>query len=234
MTSATSAKSLSFFVPVYNEKESLSKFIENVTSHLDEIIEDYEVIIVNDGSNDGTGELADELASKDPKVRVVHHEKNMNYGKALATGFKSATKGLIFYTDVDMPGDMDRLKEAIELIKDADLVIGYRVGKREKFRRMLYSYVYNRIIRMLFRVKVKDINFSFKLIRKAAMDRIELKSWTVFVDGELLIKATRNGCRIIEIPVTFKPREIGYSKFDSLTTAFQTLWEILRFFIGRQ
>ncbi|RJP80629.1 MAG: glycosyltransferase family 2 protein [Candidatus Zixiibacteriota bacterium] len=203
--------SVSVFLPAYNEEENIERAVKNSVAVLREITDDWEVIVVNDASRDRTGEIAEQLCREIPGVRVVHHEKNTRLGGALRTGFSNATKQLVFYTDADNPIDMNDLKRAVPLMADADFVTGYRLNREEPLKRKVYSRCYNWLIRLLFGLKVRDVNFSFKLVKREVLQKARLRSMGSFIDAELLIEARKYGFRIREMGVKYYPRTLGES-----------------------
>lgn len=226
--------SLTIFFPMYNESEN----IEAVLKHVDEVVpelgfEEYEVLFIDDGSKDGCDRIVADWAQRNAHVRMVQHPQNRGYGQALCTGFKESRSEAVFYTDSDLPVDLMDLQKALPLLKDADLVTGYRIERHETLRRAVYSRIYNTLMRVLFGVRVRDVNFSFKLMKKEVLDRIHLTAETVFVDGQLLAEAQRCGFRIAEIPIEYRPRELGHSSFDSLRVAWQTLMEMLSYWVRK-
>jgi glycosyltransferase involved in cell wall biosynthesis len=158
---------------------------------------------------------------------------NKGYGQALRTGFASATKEYVMYTDCDEPADLWSICDAVPHLTENDLVIGYRLNRWEGFRRFIYSIVYNALIRVLFGVHVRDVNFSFKLFRREVLHQMELKSASVFIDGEILSEATRLGLKIYEIPVEYNARQHGTSNFNSIRAVMHTLKEILAYWYRR-
>ena len=213
---------------MYNERENISRALESagvITAQLG--LDDYEILVVDDGSRDGSDRVVEEWVRRNGHIRLVRHPNNLGYGAALRTGFTQATRQVVFYTDSDLPAGLSDLPRALSLLQDADLVIGYRVKRHETLRRALYSRVYNRLMRLLFDVRVRDVNFSFKLVRRSVLDCIRLTATTVFIDGQLLAEAHGHGFRIAEMPVTYWPRRYGRSSFDSLRVAWETLREML-------
>jgi glycosyltransferase involved in cell wall biosynthesis len=222
--------SLAIFFPMYNEKETVERIVGKALQVLATWVDDYEVVIVDDASRDGSGQIADELARQSPHVRVVRHPRNLGYGAALRTGFQNTVKELTFYTDCDEPVDLIEIGRALALIgPDVDLVVGYRINRYDRPRRLVYSKVYNFLCRLLFGIPVRDVNFSFKLVKRDVLRRIRLTAGSTFIDGELLAEATRYGYRIVEIPIHYFPRRSGQSSFDSLHAATFALEEMLAY-----
>ncbi len=218
--------SITVFFPCYNEEENVEQQALDVDRVLSEICDDYEVVIVDDGSTDRTAEIADRLAREHSHVRVIHHPHNLGYGTALKTGFLGARKDLILYTDGDNQFDIHDLKKMLPLIKEeVDMVVGYRADRQDKPLRKFVSRVYNFIIRLIFGLKVRDIDCAFKLFRRSVFDRVEIKSERFLVDTEILVKAKRSGLKIVETGVTHLPRTKGKSTV-SPHDVFRTLREL--------
>jgi glycosyltransferase involved in cell wall biosynthesis len=214
---------LSVFYPMWNEEEYVERALtagkracERLMRNGD--IGDYELIVVDDASTDRTPEIADRLAAQDPRVFVVHHARNRKLGGAMKTGFASATGDLVLYTDADLPFDMAELPRAVRLMReyDVDIVSAYRFDRTgEGSLRAIYTFVYNALIKLLFGVRVRDINFAFKLCRRRIFDYIELRSEGSFIDAELVIRATRMGFEILQMGVDYFPRTRGVSTLSS-------------------
>jgi len=222
---------------MYNERENIRAALVQAHAVLPTLgFERWEIIVVDDGSRDGSAEVVRAFAAEaglNGQLRVVRHTVNQGYGRALQTGFAAADHDLVFYTDSDLPVDLEDLRRALPLAADADLVIGYRAERHETLRRKLYSRVYNGLMRALFGVRVRDVNFSFKLVRKRALAHIKLSARSVFIDGELLAEARRHGLRVVEVPITYQPRKHGVSSFDSPKAALATLRELLVYRVTR-
>src|SRR5512140_3859136 len=175
--------SLSVFFPAYYDENNIAKVTEGALRAIGELgIETYEIIIVEDGSPDRTGEVADELARRHPHVRVIHHPKNMGYGAALKTGFTSARMEWVFYTDGDNQFDLQELKKFVALTPFTDIVAGFRINKQYSTYRKLTSAVYNFILRLLFDIRDRDVDCAFKIIRRDLFDRIAIESKDAFID----------------------------------------------------
>ena len=196
-----STELLSIFFPMWNEEDYVERAIAAATAICtqmvdDGVIGDYELIIVDDKSTDRTPEIADALADKDAHVRVVHHPVNRKLGGSIKTGFETAKGDLVLYSDADLPFDFEEVPRAIRLLRlyDADLVSAYRFDRTgEGYTRAIYTFFYNLLIRTMFGVKARDINFAFKLLRRRVLDNIELRSEGSFIDAELIIRALRSG-----------------------------------------
>jgi glycosyltransferase involved in cell wall biosynthesis len=190
---------------------------------------DWEIVIVDDASTDGTPALVDALAREDPRVRVVHNPVNLRLGGALRAGYAAATKDLIFYTDADLPVDFQQLPRAVRLLEyqEADIVAAYRFDRTsEGLVRALYTFCYNHLIRMLFGLRVRDVNFAFKLFRRSILEKFSLTSEGSFIDAELLLRARKAGCVIIQIGLDYFPRTRGTSTLASIPVIFAILRDL--------
>ena len=232
-------KKLSIFFPMWNEEAYLARALgaaheacESLLA-LDEI-GDYELIIVDDCSSDATGRLADEAAEADPRVVVVHHPRNRKLGGSIKTGLATATGDLVLYTDADLPFDMDELIKACRVLRhyDADLVSAYRLDRTgEGYIRSMYSTIYNVLVRVLFGVRVRDINFAFKLCRRSVLDHMTLVSEGSFIDAELVVRAHKLGFNIVQFGVDYFPRTRGMSTLSSpgvIVTILREMWALRR------
>ncbi len=200
---------LSVFFPCYNEELNIDDLVSETISLLNDLVIDYEILIINDGSSDNTGLLADSLSKKYDKVRVIHHEINQGYGAALISGFSNAVYEWVFFTDGDHQFHINEIERFLENIDKNDLIIGFRKKRQDPWHRILYAYAWNRLVRILFNLKIKDLNCAFKLIRKNTLDRIELNSRGANINTEILLKAKYTGAQIYEIGVSHKPRKFG-------------------------
>lgn len=225
-----SVPSLSVFFPAYNDEENIPKVAAAAVETLEEIGAPYEVIIVHDGSPDRTGEVADGLAEKYPSVRVIHHPKNLGYGAALNTGFKSARNDYIFYTDGDNQFDVREMRKFVALIGLSDLVIGFRNRKQYSLFRKVTSFTYNLLLQVLFDLPYRDVDCAFKLVPRSLIDRITLSSSDAFIDPELLINAQRLGYSVTEIGVTHRPREGGRSGVK-IPVILRSIGEVFAFYL---
>ena len=216
--------SLSFVFPMFNEIGNIENCVHEALATGHKITRDLEIIIVDDASTDGSGALADALAERHPELRVLHHSRNRKLGGTLRTGFSAATKDWVLYIDSDLPIHMDDALRAIPLTRNAEMVIGNRQGRAEGIRREIFSWVYNRLIRLLFGLQVSDVNFAFKLFRRSLLSQIALQSEGSFIDAELLIETRNAGLIIAELPMQYFERVAGASTLAS----WSIVWTVLR------
>ncbi len=217
---------LSFVFPMYNEMGNIENCVAQALAIGRQITDHLEIIVVDDASTDGSGALADALAERHPELRVLHHAKNRKLGGALRTGFAAATQDWVLYMDSDLPVDMNDTFRALPLTRRADMVIGARQGRAEGLRREVMSWGYNNLIRALFGLQVRDINFAFKLFRRAVLDSITLQSEGSFIDAELLVETQRAGFVIAELPIQYHPRVAGVSTLASSSIVLTILREM--------
>jgi glycosyltransferase involved in cell wall biosynthesis len=219
--------SLSVFFPAYYDEKNIGKVTEGALRAIRDMgIETYEIIIVEDGSPDRTGIVADELAAAHPNVRVIHHPKNLGYGAALKTGFTSARHDWVFYTDGDNQFDMQELKKFVALTPYTDIVAGFRINKQYSTYRKFTSWVYNLVLRILFDIRDRDVDCAFKIIRRDLFDRIAIESKDAFIDAEIAIKARLLNYSSTEVGVTHLPRVDGVSTGARPSVIFRTIREI--------
>lgn len=203
-------RDLTIVLPAYNEEESLPEALEQCVELIGQMPElDVEVVVVDDGSSDGTAAMLKESSITRPWLRVIHHPVNKGYGAAIKTGFAAANGRFVFYTDADNQFDIVELREILPLIEGADLVAGFRVYRFDPLTRLVVSWVYNRLVRVLFRVPVRDVDCSFKLMRRERLDRLVLISDDFFIDTEIVARARKWNWRIKEVGVRHYPRRKG-------------------------
>jgi len=218
-----SADVLSIFFPMWNEDAYVERAVDAARRVCESMvadgdIADYELLIVDDASTDATPEIADRLAAADRHVSVIHHEHNRKLGGSIKTGFESAKGDVILYSDADLPFDMTELPRALRLLReyDVDIVSAYRFDRTgEGYTRAIYTFIYNVLIRTMFGVKARDINFAFKLCRRRVFDHVELRSEGSFIDAELVIRAVRSGFETLQFGVDYFPRTRGVSTLSS-------------------
>lgn len=224
--------SLSIFFPAYYDENTVEPLTRASLKVASELADDYEVIIVDDGSPDRTGEVADRLAAEDPAhVRVIHHPKNRGVGEAMKTGYRSASKEFVFYTDGDMQYDVSELPLLAQHAGDYDMVIGYRLRRAEGFSRWFSSRCFHLMVFMLFGLRFRDIDCSFKLIRRRVLDRIHFRTGGGLIDAETLIQG-RKLTAIKEVGVHHYPRKFGRSLCLNSGLVVSMIRDLLRLRFG--
>ncbi len=224
-----SRRSVSLVVPMYNEEESVGHFLDVAIPALTEHADDWEIVLVDDGSRDRTGEIVRARAALDPRIRLLAHERNRGLGGTLRTGFAAASKEWILYSDCDLPWDLDatgRLFRAVE-ITGCDFVSAFRHDRRQEgLGRAIYSFVYNGLVQSLFSLGLRDVNFACKLFRRSLLDGAGLKSEGSFIDVELLARCRARGTLIQQVGLDYFPRTRGASTLSSPGTIFRILREM--------
>jgi hypothetical protein len=220
---------LSVFFPAFNDGQSLEPLLARTMKTLQEIAADFEVVVVNDGSTDDTGEVLERLRVKyAPWLRIVTHERNRGYGAAIRSGLSAATKEFIFYTDGDGqydPAEMERLLRAVT--PETGLVNGYKTERNDPWHRVLIGALYNRLARWLFRIRLRDIDCDFRLIRRSALDLSALHSTGGPICVELVRSLELSGTEVVELPVRHYPRRYGRSQFFRFQSLFTTFLQLL-------
>lgn len=202
--------SISAVLPAYNEEAIIARTVEAVDETLKQLVPDYEIVVVNDGSRDRTAEIVAELSRSRPAVRLVNHPRNLGYGAALGTGFRAASRELVFLTDSDKQFDVRELSQFLPvLLSGNDLVIGYRQPRRDPWLRRLNGWGWNLLVNTLFGYTARDVDCAFKLFRRDVLDKIKIESTGATFSAEFLVRARRQGCTIRELRVSHYPRPAG-------------------------
>jgi glycosyltransferase involved in cell wall biosynthesis len=220
--------SISVFFPCYNEQENVRRTVEKALEVLEKLNADFEVIIVDDGSSDGTDLIADEIAGKDDRVKVVHHQHNLGYGAALQSGFKKATKELVFYTDGDGQFDINEMPPLLSLIEQYDIISCYRLNRRDPMVRKINGWCWTKLVCLMFGLKIRDIDCAFKLYKREIFDRIELSSTGALIDAEILARAARKGYLITQKGVHHYPRTSGRQTGASIRVILRAFKELFK------
>ena len=223
-------RQLSVVLPAYNEEANVESVVGKVTSYLDPSGIDYEIIVVDDGSGDRTGEILTRLAQGNSRLKPKHHEQNRGYGSALRTGFDAATMPYVFYMDGDGQFDITDLDALLPLADQDHIVTGFRIERRDPFVRRLNAMLFGGfLVRILLGVKVRDLNCAFKLIPKKVLDGVTLESTGALINAELYGRAIRHGVGIREVGVHHYPREAGVqtgAHFGVILRAFYDLFRL--------
>jgi glycosyltransferase involved in cell wall biosynthesis len=222
---------ITIFFPAFNDSGSIGQLVKGAFTILPTLTDDYEVIVVNDGSTDATREVLEALASTHPQLRIVEHPHNRGYGAALRSGFQHATKELVFYTDGDGQYDVGQLPSLhAKLGPEVDVVNGFKVQRADSAHREMLGGVYNRLARCLFRLPIRDVDCDFRLLRRSALKRVNLSSSSGAICVELVRRLRSEGAVFAEVPVNHYPRSHGRSQFFTprriILTAFDffVLW----------
>jgi glycosyltransferase involved in cell wall biosynthesis len=221
-------KSVSAFFPAYNDAATIASMVIASVLTLPKVSDDYEIIVVNDGSQDHTAEILEELSRLYPCLRVITHERNLGYGGALQTGFASAQKSWIFYTDGDAqydPRELPRLADAVAA--DAEVINGYKIARSDPLHRILIGKLYHHIVRVLFGFKLRDVDCDYRLIKRAIFDQVELRSTSGTSCLEMVKKFQDLGFRFKEVPVHHYHRAHGKSQFFNFRRLFSTAIQLV-------
>ena len=225
--------SVSLVIPMYNEELNIERAVAASRESLELYAGAWEIIIVDDASTDSSPRIVERLAAADARIVSLRHPKNRKLGGTLRTGFSAATKELVFYMDADIPFDPDVLGRAIRAMEltGADMIAAYRHDRTmEGFKRGVYTLVYNGLIGILFGWPHRDINFSFKLMKRRVLETIELKSEGSLIDAELVVKAKNHGFTIQQIGIDYFPRTRGQSHLGSFGVVLKILRELVRLY----
>jgi glycosyltransferase involved in cell wall biosynthesis len=217
------------FFPAYNDGGTIASLVISARQTARQLTDDFEVIIVNDGSADATAEIADELAKTYPEVRVVHHERNRGYGGALRSGFTAATRELVFYTDGDAqydPAELTLLWTAFD--ENVDLVNGYKVSRSDPLHRRVIGRLYHHTVKFLFGLSVRDVDCDFRLMRRSIFERVRLEKDSGVICLEMMKKIQDAGYRIAEVPVHHYHRAHGRSQFFNFKRLFRTGVDVMK------
>jgi len=222
--------SLSVVLPAYNEEKNIEKTVNDAFLYLEKNVSDYEIIVVNDGSVDGTREVVERLSLSNPKIVLVNHPINLGYGSALRSGFERASLDYIFFMDSDGQFDISDIDRFLRYIEDYNVIVGYRGKRADPFIRSLNTWLYHLYIRFLFGLKLRDMDCAFKLFPRAAYYDIRpIKSGGALFSAELLIKLGKKGFKIKEVPVRHFPRRFGKQTGANLKVIlrmFKECWKL--------
>lgn len=232
--SKTYSPSISAVVPVYNEEDYVERSVITLKEVLAKGFSNFEVLIIESGSTDRTAKIADDLAASDPHIRVIHQINREGLGSAIRLGFANSVMDHILYMDGDEPFDVADISRIIPLLNQHEVIIGYRIGERESLKRKLFSSVYNNLIQFFFRLNVRDVNFSMKVVPRTLLKQLKLKANGVFYDAELLAEIRKTGTDIHEIGFKYIHRENGESSLDRISVVVETLREMFVYWLTRK
>lgn len=222
-------QSLTACFPCYNDADTIGAMVDSVYKALAPIVDDFEVVVANDGSQDDSAAVLDEMAVTRPWLRVVHHEVNRGYGGALLSAFGTATKEWIFYTDGDAQYDAAEAADLIRLITpNVDIVQGWKLERGDQWYRKLIGRTYHHVVKRLFNLHVRDTDCDFRLFRRALLERAGLRSTSGVICVEMMRVFERTGARFVEAPVHHYPRPSGRSQFFRVPTIARSARQLLR------
>jgi glycosyltransferase involved in cell wall biosynthesis len=220
---------LTIFFPAYNDGGTIPSMVLLAQIAARAITDNYEIIAVNDGSKDHTPLVLDELERQIPQLRVIHHPQNKGYGAALRTGFASASKEWIFYTDGDAQYNPLELHLLVEALRDdVDIVNGWKISRNDPFIRILLGNIYNFGVKLLFGLHLKDVDCDYRLMRRSIFSAIELESNTGSICVEMIKKIQDAGFKFAEVPVSHHHRQYGHSQFFNWRRLLRTVHHLFR------
>ena len=220
--------SISVFFPCYNEEENVEHATLAALRTFEKISNDFEIIIVNDGSKDRTGEIAERLAAEHSRVRAAHNRPNLGYGGALQRGFREATRAWVFYTDGDGQFDFEDIHKLLPLLDHYDIVSAYRIKRCDSFIRKFNAACWTAIVDVLLGLRLRDVDCAFKIYPRKLFDEIEMKSMGALIDAEILARATRLGYTIGQVGVSHYPRTAGRQTGANLRVIARAFKELFK------
>ena len=221
-------KSLSVILPAFNEEANIRAVVEDAYRTLPTLAPIFEIIVVNDGSKDRTGEICDRLVEEFSDVRVVHHPRNRGYGAALKSGIRLARHDLIFFTDADGQFDLKEVDALLEQTDAYDIVAGYRARRQDPPHRLLFAWGWNILVRIVLGIRVRDIDCAFKVFNRHVFDRIQIQSVGAMVNTEIFAQVSRFGMTVKEVPVSHFPRRHGKPTGGNVAVIIKAFRELIR------
>jgi glycosyltransferase involved in cell wall biosynthesis len=221
---------LSVFLPCHNEEGNLARVVDNFRAQLDRFVSAYEIIIVDDGSRDRTGEIADRLAASDPRVKVVHHPVNRGYGGAVISGLRAATLPWVLLCDGDGQFDAAEIGRLLPMTADFDIVVGRRIKRADRLMRRINGQAWTALVRLLFGIKVSDVDCGFKLFRREFTTDLELNARGAMISTELMVKVAQRGARVCEVEVGHLPRLAGEQSGANPKVIMRAFAELFRLY----
>ncbi|MBK9646387.1 MAG: glycosyltransferase family 2 protein [Deltaproteobacteria bacterium] len=221
---------LSVVLPAFNEAENIPRAITAAVDALERLNISFEIIVVDDGSHDDTGTLAQAAQREDPRVRAVHHPRNRGYGAALKSGILSARGELIFFTDADLQFDLNELRLLLARAREADIIAGYRARRSDPKHRLINAWAWGRLVKLLFGLDVRDVDCAFKVFHREVFEQVPISSVGAFVNTEILLRAQAEGFTITQVPVSHYPRTAGTSTGANPKVIARAFWELGRLY----
>lgn len=217
---------LSLCLPAYNEQTNIVSTIDSARTILPHFVEQFEIVVVDDGSRDATARLVNDTSRRDPRVRLVRHEVNRGYGAAVTTGLRAAAGELLMFADSDGQFNFLDVARLLVRLREHDFVIGYRHDRADSWRRKLNAWAWGWLVRALLGFRVRDLDCALKLFRREVIDRVELTSSGACINAELMTQCVWGGLRFCEIPVAHYPRRTGAATGANLAVILRAFLEL--------
>ncbi|HQX63245.1 MAG TPA: glycosyltransferase family 2 protein [Thermomicrobiales bacterium] len=224
-------RKLSLVLPAHNEAENIEAVVRRALEVLPQVVSDFEIIVVDDGSRDETAEIVDRLATEEPRVRAVHHEVNRGYGAALTSGFTAATGDAVMFMDSDRQFDIADIRALLPYVPHYNVVAGYRIKRRDPFYRIIFAKIFGLSVWVLFGFRMRDIDCAFKVFHAEFLKGIELTTPGALINTELLIRMRQRGATIAQVGVQHYPRPAGESSGGSPKVVFRAMGETVRLWL---
>jgi glycosyltransferase involved in cell wall biosynthesis len=229
------AGSVSFVFPMFNEADNIEATIRRAADLAAQISDDYEIVVADDASTDGSGRLIDLIALKDPHIKPVHLKVNSKFGGALNAGLMASGKDVVIYTDSDFPAGEQDIKKAVELLGEADIITAYSLALKDpSLKRIIMSKVYNFLVQLLFNLHLKDINSGLKIYKREVLSGLALRSRSPFIDVEIFAEAARRGFRIRQYGLIFEHRTKGLSAISRMSVVARTFFDMFAYKFRRK
>ena len=200
---------LSLVFPVFDEERNIGRLLDEALALAPRLAEEFEIVVVDDGSRDGSAAVVDRLRERDPRIRLLRHVSNRGYGAALRAGLREARGELVFFSDADLQFDLDELATLLRHAREFDVVAGYRKPRRDPWGRLVLAWGWGWLVNRLFGLGVRDIDCAFKVFRRPVLEAIPLASVGAFINTEILVRARQAGFRIHQVPVSHRRRRHG-------------------------
>jgi glycosyltransferase involved in cell wall biosynthesis len=221
---------ISLVFPMFDEEANVGPLLASALSLAPQLAADFEIIVVDDGSRDGSAAIVEAQGRLDSRVRLLRHPTNIGYGAALRSGLRASRGDLVFFTDADLQFDLREIENLLAHANDFDIVAGYRAPRRDPWRRRVLAFGWGVLVRTLFGLRVRDIDCAFKVFQRPVLDALPIASIGAFVNTELLLRARGHGFRIHEVPVTHHPRIAGRAKGATPRVVLRALVELATLF----
>ena len=221
--------SLSILIPAYKDEKTIVNVVELAVLAGRRYADRYEIVILNDASPDSLLSVVKKLKREIPTLRIITHKKNLGYGQTIKELYCAGMNKWLFTIPGDFQIDPMEIKKLLSSTRQADMIIGWRKNRYDTNTRIRQSRLYNGLLRLLFRLQLHDVN-SVRLMRKSIMDRCTIRSSSAFVDAELTIRAVRDGCRVVEIPISHRPRETRGAGGGKLKTIMPVIRDMILYY----